>query len=225
LSYLSGGPRSKGLVGQITWFKIDDRDFEEAGQEDGPCTLAKNIETVEIDFRYTLAESPEELGDYDERDSMEVVRIGKKYHIVEAPKMEAFEELAKQAKSKPKKSSSTRLKACRAEAPSNVKAIKEAELIFEAEQDQFLAVSQNPPYPPGKKAVMWPSSTGFNQIHWMPDGKVRGQYGVTTTPWSRNRGTDFVVTGKIDCDGDGNPAIYTATKSLNVMLTTPNDVY
>jgi len=229
MSYLSDGPRPKGLIGQITRFEVDDRDFEEAGQQDGPCTLARNIETVEIDFRYVLADSPWGLDKRGERDSMEIARIGKKYYIVEAPEMEAFEEFAKQAKSKPKAFGKERLKACRAEAPSNVKAIKEAQMAFEATEDQFLAIPWNPYSLPGKKAAQWTTSTGFEAISWQPDGKVRGQYQVTTTGWSAGSGLgtrgDFEVTGRIDCDGDGVAATYTATKSLNAKRITKDNVY
>jgi hypothetical protein len=120
------------------------------------------------------------------------------------------------------------LKACRAEVPSNVKGIKVAQVIFNSEEDAYLAVSSHPSaYAPGKNAQNWGrGNTGFNNLNWMPDGKVRGVYNVsTTTPSSRSPGGDFEVVGRIDCDGDGVEATYTATKSLNVKNTTANDVY
>jgi type II secretory pathway pseudopilin PulG len=119
-------------------------------------------------------------------------------------------------------------KAKRAEVPSNVKAIKEALEIYNSEMDAYLAVRSHPSYrAPGKKAQAWgTSSTGFNSLNWHPDGPVRGVYSVTTTaPSSSSPGGDFEVIGRIDCDGDGVEAIYTATKSLNVKLTTRNDVF
>jgi hypothetical protein len=124
--------------------------------------------------------------------------------------------------------SESSLRACRAEVPSNVKAIKMAQLIFDAETNRFLTVSSHPSVrAPGKNAQNWGrSSTGFNNLNWMPDGAVRGVYSASTTrATSRRPGGDFVVTGRIDCDGDGVEATYTATKSLNTMNTTRNDVY
>jgi hypothetical protein len=119
-------------------------------------------------------------------------------------------------------------RAKRAEVPSNVKAIKEALEIYNAEMDMYLAVPSHPSYSaPGKKAQKWGSSqTGFNDLNWRPDGDVRGVYSVTTTaPSSRSPGGDFEVTGRIDCDGDGVEAVYTATKSINTRLITPNNTF
>jgi hypothetical protein len=112
-------------------------------------------------------------------------------------------------------------KECRAEVPSNVKAIKEAQIIYDSENDAFVNVTAHPSAnPPGKVEQAWAGGNdGFNALGWMPDGKVRGVYSVSTTV------RDFEVTGRSDCDGDGVEAIYTATKSINVTLKTPNDAY
>ena len=119
------------------------------------------------------------------------------------------------------------LKAKRAEIPSNVKALKEAQEIFNSENDRYLYVSQHPRMQPGKDAVSWESgNSGFNNLNWHPDGKVRGVYSVTTTATSRRTpGGDFKVIGISDIDGDGVYATYTATKSINVRMITPNSVY
>ena len=120
-------------------------------------------------------------------------------------------------------------KAKRAEVPSNVKAIKEAEMAYEATEDQFLAIAQNPASVPGKKATAWTTSTGFEAISWQPDGNVRGAYTVVTTGASSGSGTgtggDFTVTGKCNVDGDSVEATYTATKSLNAKRITKNNVF
>jgi hypothetical protein len=124
--------------------------------------------------------------------------------------------------------SESSLRACRSEVPSYVKAIKESQEIFNSEKDAYLSVTAHPSaYAPGKNAQNWGrSSTGFNNLHWTPDGAVRGVYSVSTThPSSATPGGDFVVTGRIDCDGDGVEATYTATKSLNVMMRTTNETY
>ena len=117
-------------------------------------------------------------------------------------------------------------KAKRAELPSNVKAVKEAEEIYNSENDQYLAVGANPAAAPGKKATAWTSSTGFNNLNWHPDGKVRGSYSVTTTATSNGTpGGDFEVMGVADVDGDGTETTYTATKSLNVKMITANNIF
>ena len=119
-------------------------------------------------------------------------------------------------------------KECRAEVPSHVKAIKEAQEIYNSEQDQYLTVKAHPSAnPPGKVQQAWAGGNdGFNSLNWMPNGKVRGVYSVSTTVSNSGvPGGDFEVTGRIDCDGDGVEAVFTATKSLNTMLKTPNDVY
>lgn len=119
-------------------------------------------------------------------------------------------------------------KAKRAEIPSNVKAIKEAQEIYNSEEDAYLVVAAHPSSTsPGKKAVAWASgNAAFNALNWKPDGQVRGVYSVTTTvPSTTVPGGDFEVTGKCDVDGDGDEAIYTATKSINTTKTTDNDVF
>jgi type IV pilus assembly protein PilA len=119
-------------------------------------------------------------------------------------------------------------KAKRAEVPSNVKAVKEAQEIYNSENDAYLVAASHPSTAaPGKKAQLWTtSSTAFKALNWHPDGKVRGVYSVSTTPPSSTApGGDFEVTGRIDCDGDGVEASFTATKSLNTKMTTANDVF
>jgi hypothetical protein len=121
-----------------------------------------------------------------------------------------------------------RLKACRAEVPSHVKAIKNAEEVYDAETDAFLPVTAHPSQlSSGKNAVSWNGgNSGFNNLYWKPSGDVRGVYSVSTTASSsRTPGGDFKITGRIDCDGDGVEATYTATKSINVTRTTPEDVF
>jgi hypothetical protein len=120
------------------------------------------------------------------------------------------------------------LKACRAEVPGNVKAIKDTESSYDAEMDQFLSVSAYPTGPlPGPEGQSWGSGNkGFNALGWKADGTIRGVYSVSTTrPSSQTPGGDFRVVGRIDCDGDGVEATYTATKSLNTRLTTEPDIF
>ena len=119
-------------------------------------------------------------------------------------------------------------KAKRAEIPSNVKAIKEAEEIYNSENDGYIEVNSHPSAnAPGKKAQKWATTnTAFNKLNWHPDGNVRGVYSVSTTaPSTTSPGGDFEVTGRCDVDGDGEESTYTATKSLNVKMTTANDIF
>jgi type IV pilus assembly protein PilA len=116
-------------------------------------------------------------------------------------------------------------KAKRAEIPSNVKAIKEAQEIYNSEEDAYLAIAAYPTAaPPGKKAQSWglPGLTDFDELNWRPDGEVRGVYSVTTTTTGSG---DFVVTGSCDVDGDTVIATYTATKSLNTSHQTANSIF
>ena len=123
-------------------------------------------------------------------------------------------------------------KECRSEVPINLKAIKMAEEIFNSENDMYIeAIAHPSAFPSGKSAQSWnASNSGFNQLNWMPDGNVRGVYSVSTTAYSPSSpGGDFEVTGRIDCDGDGIEATYTATKSMNptmiIILLKSNDLW
>ena len=111
-------------------------------------------------------------------------------------------------------------RAKRAEVPSNVDGIKTAELAYEASFDVF--VQQSTPHPtttPNKQQQAWTSGSNFDTLGWGPDGNVRGMYAVVTTT------TDFSVGGLCDVDGDGSMAAYSATKTLNATMRSPNNNY
>ena len=112
-------------------------------------------------------------------------------------------------------------KSKRAEIPTNLKAIKTAQIAYESNFDQFVAAG---PYPtsPTKTTQVWDKTAAgaFTTIGWAPDGEVRGSYQVTVT------NTDFNAVGLSDVDGDSNIATYTCTKSTNPNAPTSNpDVY
>ncbi|MFT5686415.1 MAG: type IV pilus assembly protein PilA [Myxococcota bacterium] len=112
-------------------------------------------------------------------------------------------------------------RAKRAEVPANVDGIKTAEVAYDAAFDKF--IEQAAPMPagtPGKAQVTWTSGSAFDTIGWSPDGKVRGQYSVTSLST-----TNFEVVGVSDVDGDGVISSYTAQKSTNAGPTTGNSVY
>jgi type IV pilus assembly protein PilA len=111
-------------------------------------------------------------------------------------------------------------RAKRAEVPSNVDGIKTAELAYEASFDLFVNVTtMHPNSSPNKQQRAWTSGSGFDTLGWGPDGNVRGSYIVMTST------TDFNAYGECDVDGDGSPAYYTATKTLNATMRTPNNNY
>jgi type IV pilus assembly protein PilA len=111
-------------------------------------------------------------------------------------------------------------RAKRAELPSNVDGIKTAELAYEASFDQFVRQSSfHPNASPNKQQRAWTSGSNFDTLGWAPDGNVRGSYVVNTNT------TDFNALGDCDVDGDGSTAAYSATKTLNATMLSPNNNY
>jgi type IV pilus assembly protein PilA len=112
-------------------------------------------------------------------------------------------------------------RAKRAEVPSNVKGIKTAQIAYDAAFDTYIEVSSyKPSSSVGEAQRSWVSGTDFDTLGWMPDGKVRGAYKVTSSS-----STDFRVTGICDVDGDGIRASFTATKSINTVMVTGATTY
>ena len=109
----------------------------------------------------------------------------------------------------------------RSEVPTNLKAIKTAEIAYESNFDVFVTATAYPSAP-SKTTQTWTKSAsgGFATLGWAPDGEVRGSYSVSTT--SQN----FTAMGTSDVDGDGTAATFQATKSTNANApTTGPDVY
>lgn len=116
----------------------------------------------------------------------------------------------------------------RAEAPVNVDAIVVAQRGYDAAHDGFRVCAEHPAGGPnGKQAVPWSGgNTDFQLIGWAPDGDVRGAYSVTTlSASSGKRGADFTVSGRINVDGDGQIAVYTATRSTATTFLSASDTY
>ena len=121
---------------------------------------------------------------------------------------------------------SMQYKAKRGEIPTNIKAIKTAEIQYESAQNVYVPCAAFPSGTAGKNTQVWTvaSSGGFETLSWSPDGEVRGVYSVSTNGGSGQ--SDFTITGVSDVDGDGTQATYTATKSTNPTLpTTGPSVY
>lgn len=105
-------------------------------------------------------------------------------------------------------------KSKRAEVPSNVAAIKMAELAYDAAFDGFIPAGSEAEARAsiGKSQRAWEGGVGWEALAWEPDGPIRGGYWVTVS------GGDFTVHGICDVDGDGVFAEYTATRTLNATL-------
>ncbi len=114
-------------------------------------------------------------------------------------------------------------RAKRAEIPVNVGSIERAEFAYQAEWDTFTSCPLTPPTSPGSVAVPFgPTTTDahpFPIMGWVPDGLVRSQYMVDSLVDS------YLVTGQSDLDHDSNMAIFEATESTPVRMTTANGVY
>ena len=111
--------------------------------------------------------------------------------------------------------------ALRDECINNIKQIKTAQISYDASFDNYVEVrSFYPDSEPGKQARPMDFGSGFDTIGWLPYDKVRGSYKVVSTS-----STDFMITCITDVDGDGRKASFTATKTLNVTLNTPESVY
>lgn len=116
------------------------------------------------------------------------------------------------------------LKTKRAEVPTNLKAIKTAQVAYQAEEDTFATLVASPnagiaglTAPAGAQKSTWGDAGGFNSIGWQPSGRVYGVYGGATVT---SITTDFTGTGQCNVDGTtGAPG--TANYQFVVNVTTP----
>ena len=113
------------------------------------------------------------------------------------------------------------LRARRSELPGNIDGIKTAEIAMNAAFDTYVAVTTSvPASTPGKSARPWETGTDFQTLGWSPDGDVRGSYSVPSVT-----DLDFTISAACDVDGDGTPAAYSATSSINATLITDQTIY
>lgn len=104
----------------------------------------------------------------------------------------------------------------------NVSDIVVAEKAYRAAYDILRAAEPAPRPLPGKRAVDWVPSPGFEAIGWAPMGKVYGVYAVSLSA----DGAVATVTSRCDVDGDGEVAIFEQTTDERVpRRVTPDDVY
>lgn len=113
------------------------------------------------------------------------------------------------------------LRAKRAELPTNISGIKVSEMAHDAAFDVFVnAATPMPDASPGKTARPWVYPSDFDTLGWAPDGVVRGSYAVVTLST-----IDFLISGFSDIDGNTATALYTATRTTNVVQVTPETTY
>lgn len=98
-----------------------------------------------------------------------------------------------------------------AEVFENIQSLKTAELAYESQFDVFVSAKSFPPKPSSVEPQTWFSkaSGGFEVLNWQPSEKVLGAYEITTSS------DDFLITVRIDLDGDGVPEVYKATKDMS----------
>jgi prepilin-type N-terminal cleavage/methylation domain-containing protein len=108
----------------------------------------------------------------------------------------------------------------RAEILPNVDGIKATLIAHLATFDSFTEQTTYHPTPsPGKKLLEWTDGSGFDELGWRPDGKIRGAYKMHA------EGLNFRVYGISDVDGDGQQALFTATRDLNAFQVTHDLIY
>ena len=109
----------------------------------------------------------------------------------------------------------------------NLDAIRTTEIGYEAEWGAFTSCALTPSTIPGRVAVAFPatitSNMDWNLLGWWPDGRVYGQYEVSsdnTTPTSIFTGDAFA-----DIDGDGNLTNWRITNEYKPQMLTSNTIY
>jgi len=108
------------------------------------------------------------------------------------------------------------------EVPLNVELIRVSEIKYESAFNKFVPATSAPreAHAVDAELVKWAPSDGFKKLSWAPDAEeVRGSYQVSTTD------DGFTVEGACDVDGDGQRAIFKATKEAEAAATTESGVY
>lgn len=119
------------------------------------------------------------------------------------------------------------LRAKRSEAPTNLDAIRVAEKAYHAEWDEYLSVPLCPAMEPGREPMAFEGSCrdDWAELGWWPDGLTRCRYQVVAFNSDDWASSDFEATAECDIDGDGNYALYRASKDERSMMVTDNFVY
>ena len=111
-------------------------------------------------------------------------------------------------------------RAKRSEIPTNLSAIRKAEIAYDVEYGTFLAAPANP----GSFATtgqMWiPGLPGWTEIGFRPDGKVRANYSIPV-----GTQTTYEARGEMDLDLNGDIALYTVTETQAITMVSPSSTY
>jgi len=119
------------------------------------------------------------------------------------------------------------LRAKRSELPTNLDAIRTAEKAYHAEWDAFTSASDTPATLPGRSQVDFTAGgyLSFENLGWVADGKVRGQYNTTQSNASSAAADDFTSIGLADVDGDTATSQYNCNRAEKSTMVTSNNVY
>jgi type IV pilus assembly protein PilA len=106
------------------------------------------------------------------------------------------------------------LKSKRGELPMNLKAIKVAEVAYQAERDTFVALTASPRAATaaaldGVKTV-WADNGGFGTIGWLPTGPVYASYDGATVAANGTIVDNITINASSDIDDDATLAVYTS---------------
>jgi hypothetical protein len=108
------------------------------------------------------------------------------------------------------------------EVEDTVERIRRAEIDHHGQHGVYVAASAAPRAPEDvdPKAIPWTPTDGFRQLRFGPDrAELIGSYRVEATD------SDFRVVGTCDADGDGNRAIFEATRDRAAYAVTNAGAY
>ena len=112
-------------------------------------------------------------------------------------------------------------RAQRAEVPANLEGIRYAAIAYQTAHGRL--ISEEIPRPdafPDQRERPWKAGSGFDDLGWEPEGKVRGSYAISTTT-----ATAFKVKGFCDVDGNGEQAVFEGSERVAVRAQSDTMVY
>jgi hypothetical protein len=100
--------------------------------------------------------------------------------------------------------------------------IRLVERVYQAAWDLYVACDPTPPQIPGSTAAPFEGGglENFRQLAWLPDGDVLCRYSVAVS----DDGMDFEITAECDEDGDGEIAIWKASRDEPAHRVTADEV-
>ena len=112
-------------------------------------------------------------------------------------------------------------RAQRAEVPANLEGIRYTAIAYQTAHGRLIAEEiPRPDAFPGQRERHWKAGSGFDDLGWRPEGKVRGSYAIaTTTPAA------FKVKGFCDVDGNGEQAVFEGSERQPVSALSDQSVY